>query len=311
MARETAWGAADLAISKRLCNTYAHAWRELQPASRQDRLAIKSNYLRFAIASVIGLALAWPVPMTALAPVEIVANGATIVASPIDGVVESIEVDPNSPVKAGDVLVRFTDTQLRNRREIAVREVAVAQARVRQANLLAFSDPKGRHELAIAESELELKRAELDYAADMLEKSVIRAPRDGIAVYADRKSLVGKPVVTGERLIEVADPQNVEGRVDVAVDDVIALKQDGGATLFLDVDPLRPISGRILRADHKARMSDGDLLSFRAYVQLELDGKVPPRMGLRGTAQIRGDKAPAGLVLFRRPISAARQWLGL
>jgi hypothetical protein len=27
MARETVWGAADLAISKRLCGTYAHAWR--------------------------------------------------------------------------------------------------------------------------------------------------------------------------------------------------------------------------------------------------------------------------------------------
>jgi hypothetical protein len=311
MTREMTWGAADLAISRRLCGTYAHAWRELQPASGHDKPGINSKTLRLAFAILAGVALLWPLPMTALAPVEIVATGATIVASPIDGVVETIEVDPNTPVKAGDVLVRFTDTLLRNRREIAVREVAVAQARVRQANLLAFSDPKGRHELAIAESELALKRAELDYASDMLEKSAIRASRDGIAVYADRKSLVGKPVVTGERLLEIADPLRVEARVDVAVADVIALKQDGAATLFLDVDPLRPLSGRISRADYKSRVSDGDVLSFRAFAQLNLDGKVPPRIGLRGTAQIRGDIAPAGLVLFRRPISAARQWLGL
>jgi hypothetical protein len=311
MARETPWGAADLAISKRLCNAYAHAWRELQPVSRHDRSQFDHRHLRFAAAAAVVLALALPLPMTALAPVEIVATGATIVASPMDGVVESVEVDPNMPVKAGDVLVRFTDTLLRNRREIALRELAVAQSRLRQASLLAFSDAKGRHELAIAESELELKRAELAYATDMLEKSLLRATRDGIAVYADRKALVGKPVVTGERLIEIADPQQVEARIDVAVADVIALKQHGAATLFFDIDPLRPLGARISRADYKARLSDGDLLSFRAYAQLNVDSRVPPRIGLRGTAQIRGDKAPAGLVLFRRPISAARQWLGL
>jgi hypothetical protein len=311
MSREQVWTADDLAISRRLGGTYAHAWRELQPAGTRESIGTHARRWRWLAALAAGLALLAPVPMTALAPVEIVAREPSIVAAPIDGVVDTIEVAPNEPVKVGDVLVRFADTTLRNRREIAAREVTVAQARVRQLSLMAFGDAKGRHELGLAEAELELKRAELDFADALLARSTVRALRDGIAIYPDRKSLIGKPVSTGERLMEIAEPSQVEARIDGAIVDAIALRQDGRAKLFLDVDPLHPWNGRIVRADYKARPSDTDVLAFRAIATLEPGDAGLPRLGLRGTAQIYGDLTPLALVLFRRPITAARQWLGL
>ncbi len=311
MARESVWSSGDVAISHRLGATYAHAWRELQPASRLGSFKSYAMRWRTTLMVMAAVAMFVPVPMTALAPVEIVAAAPEIVAAPFDGVVAAIDVDPNTSVKIGDVIIRLNDTTLRNKRDIALSEVAVAQARVRQLNLLAFGDAKGRQELGLAEAELALKKAELDYANDLLARSVLRAHRNGIAVYPDRRALMGKPVVTGERLMEIAEPAKVEARIDVALADAIALRDAGTARLFLDVDPLNWLTGRIVRADYKARASDSDVLAFRAYVEIDRTVPFTPRIGLRGTAQIQGNPAPLGLVLFRRPLSAARQWLGL
>ena len=310
MAREAVWTSGEMAISGRLAATYAHAWRALKPAgalaAARQRLASWKGAA--CLAALLGLLV--PVPITALAPAEIVAAKVSIVAAPLDGVVENVEIDPNTRVKTGDVLLRFSETTLRNRRDIAAREMAVAEARVKQLTIMAFADAKGRQELAVADAELALKRAELAYADELLSRTVLRAPHDGIAVFADRRALVGRPVATGERLMEIAEPDHVEVRIDVAAGDVIALRQGGDAKLFLDVDPLRPLHGRIVRADYKARASDADVLSFRAFAELAIGGGPPPRIGLRGTAQIRGEHAPAAFALLRRPISSARQWLG-
>ncbi|NJM56051.1 MAG: HlyD family efflux transporter periplasmic adaptor subunit [Verrucomicrobiae bacterium] len=248
--------------------------------------------------------------MTALAPVEIVAREPAVVAAPIDGVIETVEREPGSTVAAGDVLVRLSDTALRNRYQVAQQDVIVADAKLKQATMLAFADAKGRHELGIAQADLSLKRAEAAFAADLLERSVIRAQRGGLVVYADRKSLIGKPVATGERIMEIADPGHVEARIDLALPDAIALKPDSAVKLFLDVAPLQPLSGHVVRSSYRAQAGEGDVLSFQTYARIETGDGQTPRIGLRGTAQVTGDWTILGMLLFRRPISSLRQWLG-
>ncbi len=310
MARETIWSEQDRAISIRLAGTLAHAWRELETAPRFRPRARSRRVWPYATAAAV-LAMLFPVPMTALAPVEIVARNPVIVAAPIDGVIETIEREPGTPVASGDVLLRLSDTVLRNRFDIAGQEAAVAEAKLKQATILAFGDAKGRHELGIAQAELVLKRAEVTFAAELLERSVIRAQRAGIVVYADKRSLIGRPVATGERIMEIANPSEVEARIDLALPDAIALKSDSAVTLFLDIAPLAPLSGRVVRTAYKARPGDGDVLSFQTFAHLNMGNEPAPRIGLRGTAQVIGDRTVLGIVLFRRPISAIRQWLGV
>ncbi len=308
--RETVWGQADIAVSNRLSETYAHAWRELtgRRTGKLRRLRPRFAALTIGLLAMGGLAL--PVPMTALAPAEVVAAEPMIVAAPVDGVIETIDVDPGQEVKPGDVLVRLSDTVLRNKAEIARRDVAVAEARIKQATILAMSDARGRHELGIAEADLELKRAELAFAVDMLTRSVIKAVRPGVAAYSDRKSLIGRPVATGERIMEIADPAAVEVRIDVAMPDAVALAPAGRVKLFLDVEPLSPREARIVRSDYKARPGDSEILAFKTFARFEGTEKAP-RIGLRGTAQIYGEQTYLGVFLFRRPLVSVRQYLGL
>lgn len=310
LTREDAWRERDIVIATRLGGAFAHAWAALGKAwpswsrlrpGRRGKLAVALG----------GVALGlMPVSLTTLAPVEVVARDPFVVAAPIEGVIESIPVEPNARVRKGDLLIKFDDTALRNKLEVAEREVLVAEARLKTTTQLAFTEERGRHDLAVARADLVLKHAERDFARDLLAKSEIRAPNDGLAVFSDKKTLLGKPMAVGERILEIADPANVEVRIDVPASDSIILKTGARVSLLLDSNPLSTISARIEHSDFQARPSDANVLSFRAVASLTDDGTVP-RLGARGSAQIFGDKVALAYFLLRRPLTKLRQWTGL
>lgn len=306
------WIEAEIVLSKHVADACAHALIALGSNSmRLSRLrAIKARHIGFALAAFFCIGLL-PVFMTALAPVEVVPKGAFVVTAPIEGVVDRVLVAPNEHVKKGQVLLRFSDTVLRNRLEIAEREMLVAEAKLKKAGQLAFVDARGRHELGIAQAELELRKTERDYASELLERSVLKADREGVAIFSDPKDLVGRPVAVGERLMEVADPSEVEFRIDLPVSDAIVIREGARVKVFLDSDPLGTIEARLVRADFQARVRENQVLAFRLIatgVDLK-PGKA--RLGVRGTAQVYSDRVSLMLYLFRRPFSAVRQWIGV
>ena len=312
LAREDPWGEQDLVVAKRLAAAYAHALGALRGPARKRLWSPSRLQTLFLVASALAVLLLFKVPLRALAPVEIIARDPFIVAAPIDGVIDAIPVEPNQKVKSGDILVKLADTTLKNRFEVADREVQVAEARLKQSNQIAFSDSRGMHEIGIARAELSLKLAERDFARDLLAKTQIAAPHDGLAIYSDRRELIGRPVAVGERILEISEPAKVEARIDLPVADAIALTPGASVKLFLDSDPLHPWPATVQRADYKAKVGENDIVSFRVVATLTAQPDRPlPRLGVRGTAQVSGDDVSLGLFLFRRPITYLRQWVGL
>lgn len=309
--RESAWSERDVTIGRRLAATMAHAWLALSGSGGIRAWRRFDSARRRKVAAAVLLAALFPVSMTALAPLEIAPRDAFPVTAPIDGVIEALAVRPNEQVHTGQLLLKFTDTVLRNKHAIAEREVAIADARLKKTMQQAFTDVRGRHEIGLAQTEVLLKRSERDFAREVLSRTQVKAARSGVATFGDPRELVGKPVATGEKIMEIADPNTVEVRLDVSVSDAALLRVGTRVKAFLDSDPLRPIEGKVVRADYKARVREGGLLSVRAVA--ELDDKVleVPRLGLRGTAQIYDGSVPLVYFLLRRPISASRQWLGL
>jgi multidrug resistance efflux pump len=309
--REAPFGEAEAASAERLAEAFGHAAVALGlGAKRSRRRTLRRAAPLVMLAAAAALAFA-PVPMTVLAPAEVVSRDASVVTPAIDGVVAEILVDANQPVKAGDMLARLQDTQQRNQLAIAEQEVGVAEARWRQTSIAAFGDPAARRELAVVASERLLKTAERDYARDLLAKTVIRAERDGIAIFADKRELTGRPIQTGQRLMDVADPSKLRIRAQAPVDDAIAITPGARIRFFPDADPLNSVDAVITEAAHQARQMENGGLAFRA------DADIPPgastRLGIghRGTAQILGEKVSLGYYLFRRPLSALRQRFGL
>lgn len=310
LAREIAWSERDTVVADRLAGAYAHAWLALGRARPLLSRLVPDRKLKLAIVLALLAAMAWRVPLTTLAPMEVTAQDPFVVAAPIDGVIEAIEVEPNSPVSAGATLVRFSDTNARNRYEIAEREVLVAEARLKKATQLSFADPRGRQELGVDRAELRLRIAERDFARDLLDKSTLTAPRDGIAVFADKKDLIGRPVSVGERIMEIADAGRIQVSIDLPIGDSLLLRPGARIKVFLDSDPLVPREARLVRSDYQARVSQGSSMVYRLVAELDAAGP-PPRLGTRGTAQLYGDDVSVAFYLFRRPITALRQWLGV
>jgi multidrug resistance efflux pump len=312
LARSTPWSEGDVRISAYVAGAFGHAWNALGRNRQLPRLSKRASRAWLTAIIVGGIALmALPVPMTALAPVEIAARETFVVTPGIDGAVRSVDVEPNAPVKVGQLLVTLNDTILRNKAEIAEQEELLAQTKYKKAIQLAFVDPRGRHEMAIAKSELELKSSERVYARELLERTEIRAERDGVAFFADKKDLVGKPVAVGDKLMEIANPDSSEFHVDLPVADAVVIHEGARIKVFLDSDPLNPIEARLVRAAYKAAPREGQQFAFRIVAEAVSQDTVKPRLGMRGTAQIYSNQVSLGFYLFRRPIAAARQWFGI
>ena len=310
LAREMPWDEDASRIGERLAECFAHAWAGFRrPPVAWQRLKKPSTVVALVLCLLVVLALT-PTHVTALAPFEIVPDRPFIVAASSDGTIESVAVRPNGAVAVGDVLYTTVSTTLRDNLVVAERTVAVAEAKWKQLRQAAFVDAQAKRDLAAGEAEYELRRAERDYARDLLDKTVTRAPRAGIAIFNDATDLLGRPVQTGQRIMEIADRTHVMARIMVPVDDSIVLQDDARVKLFLDSAPLHAVEARLDHASHGAEMGENNVFAFRAEAQLTSDAALP-RLGVRGTAEVYGPRASLLLYLFRRPLSYVRQHVGV
>lgn len=306
LARDTPWQESERLLAQQLADVYSHAWLALEPRRTWQPGWPKFKIL-MAVVALAGVMLI-PVRQSVLAPAEVVPLGGRVVTAPLDGVIAEFRVKPNQPVKQNDLLVRFDNTVLKAQADVAERALDVAEAERRTGGQRAFQDADSKSRLDLLSAQVEQKRAELNYARDLLQRSEVRAERDGIAVFADADRLVGKPVRTGERLMELADPQQAELKIELDVGDVITFPADAGVALFLDSDPLQRYDAQLTSVAYEAAMTASGLLAYR------LDARflsVAPRIGLRGTAKIYGDYVPLAAYLFRRPLAALRKTIGL
>lgn len=305
LAREQPFNEAELTLLAQLGDTYAHAWLALQPRKPWRLRWPKKKLL--AIAAGLCLLLLIPVRQSVLAPAEVVPLGGRVVAAPLDGVIAEFLVKPNQRVAAGDLLVRFDATSLKAQADVAERALGVAEAELKANAQRAFADAESSSRIDLLAARVEQKRAERDYARELLARSEVRAERAGIAVFADAERWTGKPVQTGERLMQIADPAQAELRIELPVGDAIALQPGAEVALFLDSDPLNRHAARLERAAYEAQGTAAGQLAYRLDAAF-LDA--PPRIGLRGTAKLFGDRAPLAYYLLRRPLAALRQSLG-
>lgn len=306
LARDNPWSEAEQVLLVQLGDCYSHAWRALQPG-KPWRMRWPAR-TRWALAGALLLVLLVPVRQSVLAPAEVVPRNGQVVAAPLDGVVAEFLVKPNQPVQAGQVLVRFDATSLKAQADVAERTLGVAEAEFKANTQRAFSDADSSARLDLLAARVAQKRAERDYARELLARSEVRAERDGIAVFADAQRWTGKPVRTGERLLEIADPTQAELRIELPVADAIGLEQGAEVALFLDSDPLNRHGATLERAAYQAQSTSSGQLAYRLDATFDAS---PPRIGLRGTAKVFGDRAPLALYLLRRPLAALRQAVGL
>jgi len=312
LARDQPWSDGDVHLLSELADGYAYAWLRFRGRRHRSLLAAlfgRGRMIKLAVAVALVGILCLPVTLSALAPAEVVAFQPTIVRAPLEGVVDHFEVQPNEQVEAGQLLLTLDPRAIENKLEVASKALAVAEAEYRQAAQQAVFDDKSRALLAVLKGRAEQRRADVTYNQSLLDRVKVTATRSGLALFDDPNSWIGKPVAIGERLIEIADPAQPEIEIWLPVADAITLSPGADVDFFLNIAPESPLRATLRQASYEATQSPGGLLGYRLKAKLS-DPAHPPRIGLKGTAKVFGERVSLFYYLLRRPLAAARQFVG-
>ncbi|MNE22737.1 hypothetical protein D3C80_1159610 [compost metagenome] len=178
------------------------------------------------------------------------------------------------------------------------------------ASQRAFDNPQSKSELTLLHGRVQQRRAELAAVKAQLQRTQVRAPRAGVAVYSDPNDWLGKPVSTGERILLIAEPKQPAMLIQLPVADAIALEPGAEVTLFLTAYPLTPLKGKVLETSYQAQANEEGVVAYRLLASI--DGEPEhARLGLHGTARLYGERVVLGYYLLRRPFAALRAWSGL
>lgn len=324
LAAELPWSETAVALLREWVAAWHHAWaaRMQAPAWSWSRmrqaartaLADQSGVpfwkqRRVRMLAAVGAVLLFPVRLSVLAPGELVPANPAVIRAPVDGVVGQFHVQPNESVKAGQPLFTFDEAAIGARREVAAQALATAQAEYRQYAQQAVADAKAKAQLSTLLGKIEEKRTEADYFKDQLERSRVTAPQDGIALFDDPSEWIGKPVQTGERIMRIAAPGDVEVEAWLPIGDAIPLPDNAAVSLYLAASPLSAVDAQVRYVAHDAMPRPDGTYAYR--VRARLDAAAGQRVGLKGTAKLKGGWVPLIYWMLRRPLATIRQTLGV
>jgi HlyD family secretion protein len=309
--RTDPWSPWEEAMLEQVAHTFAHALQALNKPRFLPWIARRvKNPLRLVLAGVILLALCLPIRLSVLAPMEIIPKDPVVIAAPMDGIVKQFMVTPNQPVTKEQPLFALDDIRLRNEYDISLKTLAVSRAEELRARQKAFGDENSRAELLVIKARIRQQEASVAYLVEKLERAQVLAPVPGIVVFNDINDFLGKPVVVGEKIVILADPGQVAVQIQLPVADAINLIPGAPIRIFLNIAPETPMDGSLHQTAYEAQVTPDGILAFRLKALLDPHAP-PPRIGLRGTAKIYGEKVSLFYFLLRRPMAFVRQFLGL
>lgn len=219
----------------------------------------------------------------------------------VSAVVLQVLKENGEPVKKGDLLVRLDDTSIRDSlasSEEAVRNAGQVLDQARRmlernrtlrasgmASLQALEDAEVR--LNTAQSELAAARARAVAARQQVERTLVRAPFDGIV--SERKVSNGDTAQIGKELVKVIDPHSMrfEGLVSA---DRIGVVQVSQPVLFrVNGYPGQNFQGKVRRVDPAA-----NAVTRQVEVLVAFTGSVQPRVaGLYAEGRIETETSDA------------------
>lgn len=253
------------------------------------------------------LVMIFPVRLTVVGQGELVPREPVVVRAPLDGVIHEFHVSPNQVVKAGDALFSYDNEVVRSRLLVAQQSLATAQAEYRQAAQSALNDARAKFQIASLVGKVQEKQAELKFLTEQVNRTTVTAPQAGMVLFDEVSEWIGKPVQTGERVVRMADPADVELEVWVNLADAVPLKLGDEAKLFLAASPLDALEAQVRWVGYEAQPRPDGTFAYR--VRASLADKSAFMVGAKGTARVSAGRVPLVYWLLRKPLAVVRGYL--
>lgn len=287
---------------------FLFAMRECSFTSKLTFLKYKRKYFLATLVFIAG-AMFYPVKMNVVAPFEVEAQNPYIVTSGIDGVVEKVLIEPNQKISKNTLLVKLEDIDHQNNVEIAKKKLEAAQAELYSVKQASFYEREKLSHVPTLQKDILLKESELNFALDQLAKTKIYSSKDGIAIIDNPISFKGKPIATGEKIMMIADGNDLQIKIMVPVNDALFLQESAEINLTFDNRVLQVWDAKVRNISYNPQLTPENILSYRVTADFaditQYQDKI--QIGLRGTAKIYSQEVTLFFYLFRKPITSLRQ----
>ena len=250
--------------------------------------------------------------------------------SEVIGQVTELHVEEADPVKKDDLLITLDPKNYQAQVEQAEARVRIQRIAIERQRLLikTLTDRFARQQAMFAknlvdedsyeavESELALAKvdlrslqeslaqasAALDQSEDLLSKTRIRSPIDGVAIQVDIKVgetvIAGTTNIPGSTMMVIADPSETLTEVQVDEADIAQVREGQNADIFTAAFPDTPLSGTIQSIATVARQSPGQAsLSFLVKILLDEQDTMTIRPGMSVRADIYTQSSEATLAV--------------
>ena len=286
----------DILFINHLAGTIGHA---LAIFSRKPNPILDIGMAQLATFIVVTFFLlsVFPMHLTTLAPAEVVAYQPEIIKAPIDGVIDEITVTPNTHVGPGSLLARLNNHNLKAVYDDVAQKTLLAESRI--------SNPQGKRVSEELRSDLEKSRARMESAEERLLQTDIRAETSGIAIVKAPGEWIGRPVKAGEKILEIANPREVELVLEIPAEDADLISQNSKVRIFLDRRPFSPLTANVIDNSlvPKKNKSNETYYTFKARLD---EGVPPPSIGQRGVARVYGERSSLLFFIFREQMKFYR-----
>lgn len=239
--------------------------------------------------------------------------------SEVIGQVTELHVEEADQVKKGDPVITLEPKTYQAQVEQAEARVRIQQIAIERQRLLIktladrFERQKSmfsqklidedsfealESELALArvdlrslQESLAQSRAALDQAEELLSKTRIKSPIDGLVIQVDIKEgetvIAGTMNIPGATMMVIADPSETLTEVQVDEADIAQVREGQKADIFSAAYPDTPLSGTIQSIATTARQSPGQAsLSFLVKILLDEQDTMVIRPGMSVRADI-------------------------
>ncbi len=220
-----------------------------------------------------------PAPYRISAPATLEGRVQRALVAGVSGYIAEAHARAGDVVRAGDLLARLDDRDLRLERRKRASQKAQLEKEYREA--LASRD---RTQVSILRARIERAAAELGLVEEQIGRTDIVAPFDGVVLRGDLDRALGSPVERGEVLFEIAPLDGYRTIVEVDGRDIADAEVGQTGRLALSALPGRRLPLVIERITPVSTTRDGRSY-FRVEAALEAAGE-DLRPGMEGIAKI-------------------------
>lgn len=290
----------------RICSSYRSFYGFSNKGIKRDLPLWRSLILIGVIAAFFV-----PIKQSAVGIAEVSPRDAITVTATQDGVIEKVLVRPNQLVVKGTPLINYDGAIVQSKLFVARQNIGVADAELQRMIGKAFGDDTARADLRMLRARVSEKSAESQYLQELVRRLEIQAKGDGIVIFNDAEEWAGRPVQSGERIMLIANPENIWITIYLPVDEAIPLNEMPEVKINLDIAPLETLSAKVVESHYEpVLMPDGrPAYLFRALL-MQKDGKILPRIGLRGVARLYGEPMKLGYLVSHKPLRSLRRMFG-